>query len=200
MMSETYTFVEGKLVNQFGQSVMMDWERPIMKKVSDILCSEGKRILNIGFGMGIVDTYIQEYKPDLHVIVENNPVVEEKMRTDGWYSKPNVMVVYDRWQNVLEDIGEFDSIYLDTWNDHRVKYINTILDSNLKVGGKFLMWYNKFEFDKIVSNLSENYSVSYEYVPNDNIIPPANQQYEKGGFYIDPELENITIPIITKLK
>ena len=39
-MTETYTFVEGKLVNQLGQSIMMDWEHPIMKKVAEILYKE----------------------------------------------------------------------------------------------------------------------------------------------------------------
>jgi hypothetical protein len=197
-MNEIYEFVEGKLVNQYGQSVMMDWERPIMMKVAEILCSNGSKILNIGFGMGIVDSLIQGFSPDKHVIVENNPVVMDKIKNDGWYEKENVEIIFDKWQNVIQTIGKFDSIYLDTWNDHRVKYVNDLLDYCLNPSGKFLMWYNKSEFDRIVSNLSDGYSVSYEYIKNDNMIPPAEEQYKNGGFYIDPNLEYITIPIITK--
>ena len=33
----------------------------------------------------------------------------------------------------------------------------------------------------------------------DTDIPPAKEQYKNGGFYIDPNLEYITIPIIEKL-
>lgn len=197
-MSEIYSFVEGKLVNQRGQSIMMDWEHPIMEKVADIMCSDGKKVLNIGFGMGIVDSYIQRHNPEKHVIIENNPVVKTKMVEDGWYEKENVHIIFDKWQNVIETVGKFDSIYLDTWNDHRIKYINDLLENCLNPSGKFLMWYNKSEFDKIILNLSGDYFVEYEYIKNDGLIPPASEQFANGGFYIDPDSEYITIPIINK--
>lgn len=198
-MIETYTYVEGKLVNQLGQSIMMDWERPIMSKVAEILCEKGDTILNIGFGMGIVDSYIQSYSPKKHVIIENNPVVNQKISDDGWNSKEGVEIVFDKWQNVIKTVGKFDSIYLDTWNDHRIKYINDLLDNCLKSSGRFLMWYNESEFNKIISNLPNEYTFRYEYIKNDGLIPPAKEQYEKKGFYIDPNLEYITIPIIEKI-
>lgn len=197
-MTETYTYVEGKLVNQLGQSIMMDWEHPIMQKVADILCEKGNTILNIGFGMGIVDSYIQGYSPKKHVIIENNPVVNQKISDDGWYSKEGVEIVFDKWQNVITTVGKFDSVYLDTWNDHRVKHINDLLDNCLKSSGRFLMWYNQSEFEKIILNLSDQYTFRYEYIKNDGLIPSAKQQYERGGFYINPNLEYITIPIIEK--
>lgn len=198
-MTETYKYVEGKLVNQLGQSIMMDWEHPIMQKVAEILCEKGDTILNIGFGMGIVDSYIQSYRPKKHVIIENNPVVNQKISQDGWNSKDGVEIVFDKWQNVIKTVGKFDSIYLDTWNDHRIKYINDLLDNCLKSSGRFLMWYNESEFNKIISNLSDEYTFKYEYIKNDGLIPPAKEQYEKKGFYIDPNLEYITIPIIEKI-
>jgi hypothetical protein len=61
------------------------------------------------------------------------------------------------------------------------------------------MWYNESEFNKIISNLSDHYTFRYVYIKNDGIIPPAKEQYKNGGFYIDPNLEYITIPIIEKL-
>lgn len=198
-MNETYIFVEGKLVNQLGQSIMMDWENPIMQKVAEILCEKGNTVLNIGFGMGIVDSYIQGFYPKKHVIIENNPVVLKKISDDGWYEKEGVEIIYDKWQNVIKTVGKFDAIYLDTWNDHRVKYINDLLDNCLTSSGKFLMWYNESEFNKIISNLSDHYTFRYVYIKNDGIIPPAKEQYKNGGFYIDPNLEYITIPIIEKL-
>jgi protein arginine N-methyltransferase 2 len=32
-----------------------------------------KRVLNVGFGMGIIDTALQEYQPSLHIIIEAHP-------------------------------------------------------------------------------------------------------------------------------
>ncbi len=192
-----YTYKNDKLVDEFGMSVMMGWERPVMKKVSELLCFNNGDILNIGFGMGIVDSYIQEYNPKSHTIVECHPDVITHIKEIGW--DKDCHFIFGRWQDHINDMGPFDSIYLDTWNDSRIPHINELLEKCLKVGGIFSMWYNKWEFDEVIKNLPENYSVSYEYVSNDNLIPPSTEQYENGGFYIDPNSENIVIPIIKKL-
>ena len=194
-----WEYVGDKLINGKGQSVMMGWEKPIMKKVAEIISSSKGDVLNIGFGMGIVDTYISEYNPNKHVIVENNQLVYDFMLKEGWNSKPNTVIYFDRWQNLINVLGEFDGIYLDTWADNRLKYTHELLDKCLKKGGKFSMWYNQNEFDEILKNLNSNYVVSYEFIENNNIIPPAKEQYENGGFYIDPNLEYITIPVIQKI-
>lgn len=175
---------------------MMDWEKPIMKLVSEMICKNGGRILNIGFGMGIVDTYISELKPMEHVIIERNLDVYKYMVDNGWLEKPNTKVIFDSWQNVLDDIGTFDGIYLDTWCDERLQSTPKLLEKNLKVGGVFSMWYNQSEFSEIVQKLDDKYSVSFFELRNDALIPSS--QHQNGGVYIDPNLENITIPQIIK--
>jgi hypothetical protein len=47
------------------------------------ICSSGGDVLNVGFGMGLVDTAIQKRKPKSHTIVEAHPGVYEKMLRDG---------------------------------------------------------------------------------------------------------------------
>jgi protein arginine N-methyltransferase 2 len=49
-------------------AVMMSWERPLMQAHTSLLtCNQkNKRVLNVGFGMGIIDTALQEYDPSLH--------------------------------------------------------------------------------------------------------------------------------------
>jgi len=42
------------------QGVMMDWEAPLMKRHAEIICEGRGDVLNIGFGMGIVDGCIAE--------------------------------------------------------------------------------------------------------------------------------------------
>ncbi|KAG9121147.1 Arginine N-methyltransferase 2, partial [Ceratobasidium sp. 392] len=87
------------VVNAGGEEVgvMMGWERPIMKATVRALCrqTEGKSksdltVLNIGFGLGIIDSLFQSLDPppSRHVIVEPHPDVLEHMRLTGWYSKP----------------------------------------------------------------------------------------------------------------
>lgn len=43
-----------------GEAVMMGWEAPLMKKHAAVICGQGGgHYLNVGFGLGIVDTEIQ---------------------------------------------------------------------------------------------------------------------------------------------
>ena len=51
-----YFYKNDTLVDEKGLTVMMGWERPIMNQVANIITLTGGDILNIGFGMGIIDT------------------------------------------------------------------------------------------------------------------------------------------------
>ena len=41
---------------------MMDWEAPLMERHAEIICQGGGDVLNVGFGMGIIDGCIQQHK------------------------------------------------------------------------------------------------------------------------------------------
>jgi len=191
-----YFYKDDNLVDEYGLTVMMGWERPLMKKVCDTITTSGGDILNIGFGMGIIDTYIQESNPNSHTIIESHPDVIDYMKDNNWEDKATC--IFGRWQDHMDNIGMFDGIYLDTWMDQRVPFIPNFLDKCLKVGGVFSIWYNQTEFDSLLSILSDDYEVSYVEMENDGLIP--KKQYENGGFYINPVLKNITIPLITRIR
>lgn len=43
-----------------GEAVMMGWERPLMERHAAAICGQGGgHYLNVGFGLGIIDTEIQ---------------------------------------------------------------------------------------------------------------------------------------------
>ncbi|EMG46320.1 hypothetical protein G210_3439 [Candida maltosa Xu316] len=114
--------------------VMMSWETDIMKLGSETLFAKGSliedneedseiNVLNIGFGMGIIDGMIQQKSPTTHYICEAHPDVLKKMKQDGWYDKPNVVVLEGRWQDRLDELlsnGKvfFNGIYYDTFSEH----------------------------------------------------------------------------------
>lgn len=104
--------------------------------------NDGLKILNVGFGLGIVgrflpllfrceltamvkiDSFFQELPapPALHVIIEAHPDVREHMRSQGWYSKPNVKILEGKWQDFLDSpellgVGGFDVVYTDTFSE-----------------------------------------------------------------------------------
>ena len=144
----TYTD-DGRLLDSQGRAVMMEWEREIMKESAKVVCANGGRILNIGFGLGIIDSYIQSYDIDSHWIIEAHKDVYRKMDEDGWLDKDNVTVVYRRWQDALELLPKFDGIYFDTWNDSGLKELFIPrLPELLKLGGVFSYWGHHPNLDK----------------------------------------------------
>ena len=96
-----------------------------MKRTADLLLTKpGLRVLNVGHGLGIIDTYFQSHSPHSHHIVEAHPAVLAKLREGGWYEQPGVVIHEGRWQDVLPGLLQenlmFDAIYFDTFaEDYR---------------------------------------------------------------------------------
>lgn len=106
---------------------MMEWERPIMKVHAQILMEgesqQPKNVLNIGFGMGIIDSILQEdYKPLKHYIVEAHPDVYKRMLEQKWDTKPNVVILFGRWQELIPQLIQqgirIDAVFYDTYGEH----------------------------------------------------------------------------------
>ena len=113
------------LLDDDDDAVMMEWERPLMDAHASIITSDGakgKRVMNVGFGLGIVDSALQKYEPSLHIIIEAHPDVHAKMLADGWDKKPGVRVEFGKWQKVLPNLiaegVELDGIFYDTYGEH----------------------------------------------------------------------------------
>ena len=130
----TYNNDQTALLDADKDAVMMEWERPIMKAHAQILLEDvsppketinrPRRVLNVGFGMGIIDGILQdEWNPTQHTIIEAHPDVYAKMCNDGWNTKSNVRICFGRWQDILpvlrkEGNVEFDGIFFDTYAEH----------------------------------------------------------------------------------
>ena len=121
-LSSTLSFSADRLLDDQQNGVMMSWESGIMSRSADaILPAPGLRLLNIGFGMGVIDSYIDasENKPSSHHIVEAHPAVLADMRAKGWHEKSGVVIHEGKWQDVLPQLVTeeqvFDAIYFDTF-------------------------------------------------------------------------------------
>lgn len=115
-----YTEDGQALLDSDSDAVMMEWERPLMKAHAQILLENvpRKRVMNIGFGMGIIDAALQEYQPELHVIVEAHPDVHKRMLAEGWDKKPNIRICFGKWQDwlpkLIQEGVELDGVFYDT--------------------------------------------------------------------------------------
>jgi protein arginine N-methyltransferase 2 len=140
------TYSEGRLLDSDKNAVMMDWETEIMKASADQLCTgPGLRTMNIGFGMGIVDSMFLANNPSMHHIIEAHPAVISRMKEKGWFEKPNVTVHQGRWQDILPGLIKqgvvLDAMYYDTYaEDYKdlkelfQEYVVGLLDANGKFG------------------------------------------------------------------
>lgn len=153
--------------NLIDISVMNDQERLIMEESAKIICKNGGDILNVGFGLGIIDSYIQQHAIDSHTIIEIHPDVIKYARELGF--DKNARICKGDWRSWVTKFNEegikFDGIYFDTiniiedaneWADF-IKDVDTIL----KPGGIF-SYFNNFatknpEFQSMSNMLTYTY-------------------------------------------
>eukprot|EP00877_Chromochloris_zofingiensis_P014375 jgi/Chrzof1/9191/Cz03g39090.t1 len=107
-----------KLLNAEGEAVMMGWEGPLMTRHAQEICRGGGDILNVGFGLGLIDEAIQSHNPRTHTIIEAHPDVYAHMLQLGWDKRPGVRILFGRWQDVLGQLGTYDGIFFDTYGEY----------------------------------------------------------------------------------
>lgn len=155
-------YKDDALITKDGaDGVMMQWEDKLMKAGCESLFSsiddeEDVNILNMGFGMGIIDSMIQSKNPNKHYICEAHPDVLKKMKEEGWYEKPNVTILEGKWQDTLPDLLTkgvfFDGIYYDTFSEHYEDMVEDLFDlvvGLLKPTGTF-SFFNGLGADRLV--------------------------------------------------
>ena len=144
-LQSSLRFQDGRILDGAGNGVMMAWETDLMKRSADLLAPRTSlRVLNIGHGMGIIDTFFQEKGPSAHHVIEAHTGVLERMRNDGWYDKPHISIHEGRWQDVVPKIIDqgilFDAIYFDTFaEDYKAlrDFFSDCIIGLLDDGGKF---------------------------------------------------------------
>eukprot|EP00966_Prymnesium_polylepis_P130910 3027765-Prymnesium_polylepis.1 len=90
-----------RLMDSKARPVMMEWEAPLMRAhAASLIPRLGKgAVLNIGFGMGLVDSALQARRPARHHIVEAHADVFGHMQREGWAERTGVALHFGRWQD-----------------------------------------------------------------------------------------------------
>ena len=119
-LASTLTFDQHRILDGSANGVMMQWETTLMRRSAELLVpAPGLRVLNVGHGMAIIDGILQEKQPKSHHIIEAHPDVLKRMKEQGWYDKPGVVIHEGRWQDIVPGLVEknemFDAIYFDTF-------------------------------------------------------------------------------------
>lgn len=195
---------DGKLLDQNGHAVMMEWERPIMEAQAKTVTSRGGRVLNIGHGMGIIDSYInQADNITEHWIIEPHPDVQLEMMKRGWMSKAKC--IFKTWQEALPHLPKFDGIYIDTWDEILVPFYKEVKNI-LKPDGVFTVFNNPRSDAKGLHMDEDEYFALMEWadirfetfeIP---YISSKQEQRTDGEFYWNPTQKLYWNPIITHKK
>jgi type IV protein arginine methyltransferase len=126
-LGQKLRYVDGVLLDADNEAVMMGWEAPLMVHHADIICGNTAGsgsgcgdVLNVGFGLGIIDTEIQKRNPRSHTIIEAHPDVHARMLELGWDKKPGVKILFGRWQDVVSQLEDhsLDGIFWDTYAEY----------------------------------------------------------------------------------
>ena len=115
--------------------IMEDWQIPVMQAMAAIStreCANGKGdVLEIGFGRGVSASFIQEYKPGSHTIIECDSQICK--RYDTWkknYPHSPVRLVQGMWQNVLTQLSTYDGILFHTYPMNEQDFVDQVLKSS----------------------------------------------------------------------
>ncbi len=110
-------FYTNKDLKISGHPVMEDWETNYMELLAKICTKNGGKILEVGFGMGISASFIQEQPIEGHQIIEANSDVFSyaKLWQNDVKIKTNIILGF--WEDLTKNMQDesFDGILFDTY-------------------------------------------------------------------------------------
>lgn len=120
----------GILYHPMTHNLMSQQENYIMLKSAEVICQNGGNILNVGYGLGIIDSFIKTHSIDSHHIIELHPQLHQNALDAGFQN-----VHLGDWRDILPTLIsqnlKFDGIYFDTYNI--VGYVDEWIDFSLQV-------------------------------------------------------------------
>tara|TARA_Y100000310_G_scaffold207732_1_gene208256 strand:+ start:294 stop:1010 length:717 start_codon:yes stop_codon:yes gene_type:complete len=174
--------------------IMADWEAPIMKKHADIMCNStqtygGKDILEIGFGLGLSATYVQEMCDiNSHTIIERHPQIAENAR--HWAKdKVGVKIIESDWWDVRNEFSMYDGIFYDAEYDPHLENFWDSIKMTIKEGGIFTFFSHFGSTGKHSHKLVPEFKVKYEHMDISNITPIAGDTGGEGVIFCESSSE-----------
>ena len=175
-----------------GQQVMQAWEHPLMKRMAHIATETHGHVLEVGFGMAISATYIVENGVKSYTVIEcNDEVIERFKRWRENYPDVEINVIRGKWQDVEDQLGQYDAIFFDTYHSSEEEFLKYIVEGinfaepffpvaarHLRKGGIFTYYTNEIDtFSRSHQRLVLNYFDSFGLEVVRDLRPPDDCNY-----------------------
>jgi len=175
------------LSNEVDIHIMSNHEDLIMRESARIICSNGGKILNVGFGMGIIDGYIRAQDPDMHVIIEAHPDVVKHAIKLG-FDQTSIIYAGD-WRDVISEFIEsdlkFDGIYFDTiildWERNEWLDFAKEVDKILAPGGIFAYFNHtaaSMSRGLVQTVMNHGYQLNIDIIPLEDIHNSVDREFD----------------------
>ena len=152
--------------------IMMEWEKPYMKKCIQKLQPFGD-VLEIGFGFGYSATEIQKFPINSYTIIECDKNTYQ--RALKWKKNYNhtINLIFEKWENIYQDLPQFDCIFFDDYDIETLKRCK--IDSSIQCRNIYfietikynLKDYVRFSFYCALNKKTlEQYKIQWNYTLN----------------------------------
>lgn len=109
---------------------MQAWERPLMRAMADIVGRPDRDVIEVGFGMGISATFIQEHGVRSHTIIDSNDdVIAAAHRWREAYPDRDIRLVHGSWEEVAGRVGSADAILFDAYPQSEAEFAASVIES-----------------------------------------------------------------------
>ncbi len=116
-------YEEDELIIQ-GQQVMQSWEYPLMKALAEAVGSNHGDVLEVGFGMAISASCLQDVGIRSYTVIEcNDQVISRYRRWKENYPQNDIRLVKGMWQDVVDKLATYDGILFDTYPLSQEEYV-----------------------------------------------------------------------------
>merc|ERR1712194_149727 len=123
---------------------MEQWEKPYMEELARVATSQGGKVLEVGFGLGLSASAVQRCeKVEEHIIIEANAGVVEHGKKWAESQPHKVTFKHGLWQDVVASLEDesLDGVLYDTYplnkaeqHTHQFDFLKQIMPK-IKKGG-----------------------------------------------------------------
>lgn len=112
------------------ETIMEDWQIPLMHSMAEVATETHGDLLEIGFGRGVSAGFIQDLGVRSHTIVEcNESVIERFHRWRTAYPGHDIRLLEGRWQDVTDQYTSYDAIFFHTYPLNEQEYLELAANS-----------------------------------------------------------------------